>query len=350
MSELVLVANAADSTVSTFRVETSGTPGAAPSLTRIAVSEVGEGCGTFVVDPDRDLVYAAAKGDPPGIDVFSLERESGALVHLSRTDVASSMSYLALAQGGTLLVAASYGGGSAQVFPVDGDGNVEEPTAEVSWPNAHCAAVAADGRGLYVVSLGADVVAQYSLSPAGQLSPLAPPTAEAPAGSGPRHLVLSADERVAYVMTEFSGEALTLARDTATGVLTPVGAVPAHARDRGLSHSELGADPVAGQLVWGADLHLARAGRFLLCSERTASTLVSLPVGEDGALGEAVSLVDTVRQPRGFAVLADGEHAVVAGEQDTDVALVAVAEDGSLTELARVETGAGANWVRSVVL
>ncbi|PZU39016.1 MAG: 6-phosphogluconolactonase, partial [Arsenicicoccus sp.] len=54
--------------------------------------------------------------------------------------------------------------------------------------------------------------------------------------------------------------------------------------------------------------------------------------------------------PRGFAVLAGGAYAVVAGEKDTDVALVAIGEDGTLTELGRVETGAGANWVRTLPL
>ena len=345
MTELVLVANAGDSTVSTFRVDPDG-----PSLQRIAVSEVGSGCGTFVVDAKRDLVYAAAKGEPPGIDVFHLERETGRLVHLSRTDVESSMTYLALAHDGTLLVGASYGGGSAQVFPVDGAGHVDEPTAEVPWPNAHCVAVAAGGRHLYVVSLGADVVAQYALSAGGELAPLAPQTAEAPDGSGPRHLVLADGEERAYVMTEFSGEVLTYRRDGGDGVLTAQGATPAYAPDRGLSHSELGADPVAGHLIWGADLHLARGGRFVLASERSESTLASLPVGSDGSVGEAVSMIDTVTQPRGFIVLDDGEHAVVTGEQDTEVALVAVAEDGTLTELGRYETGTGANWARSVVV
>ncbi|ANS79447.1 hypothetical protein SGUI_2051 [Serinicoccus hydrothermalis] len=344
MTELVLVANAADSTISTFRVDAER-----PSLERIAVSEVGQGCGTFAVDVERDLVYAAAKGDPPGIDVFALDRESGRLEHLSRTDVEGSMSYLALAHGGTLLVGASYGGGSAEVFGVDGDGHVEEPTASVSWPNAHCVAVAGGGRQLYVVSLGGDVVAQYALSPAGGLAPLAPPTAAAPDGSGPRHLVLDEEEAHAYVMTEFSGEVLVYDRD-ASGDLVLRGQVPAYAQDRGLRHSELGADPVEGHLVWGADLHLARDGRFLLASERSESTLASLPVEEDGSLGEPVSLIDTVAQPRGFTVLSGGTFAVVTGEKDTDVALVAVAEDGTLSEVARYETGAGANWARAVTV
>ncbi|WP_281965105.1 lactonase family protein [Serinicoccus marinus] len=344
MTELVLVANAGDSTVSTFRVDPDG-----PALQRIAVSEVGQGCGTFAIDAERDLVYAAAKGDPPGIDVFALERSSGRLEHLSRTDVESSMTYLALAYGGTLLVGASYGGGSAQVFGVDGDGHVEEPTAAVSWPNAHCVAVAGDGRHVYVVSLGGDVVAQYALSPAGVLSPLAPPTAAAPEGSGPRHLVLDADESHAYVMTEFSGEVLTYARD-GSGDLVLTGQVPAYPQDRGLSRSELGADPIEGHLIWGADLHLAREGRVLLASERCESTLASLPVADDGSVGEPVSIIDTVTQPRGFTVLAGGELAVVTGEQDTDVALVSVGADGVLTEIGRYDTGAGANWARSITV
>ncbi|WP_298890079.1 beta-propeller fold lactonase family protein [uncultured Serinicoccus sp.] len=344
MTELVLVANAADSTISTFRVDTAAHP---PTLERIAVSEVGEGCGTFAIDADRDLVYAAAKGDPPGIDVFALDRETGRLEHLDRTDVEGSMSYLALAHGGSLLVGASYGGGNAQVFPVGDEGHVEEPTAQVSWPNAHCVALAADGRHLYVVSLGADVVAQYSLSPGGGLTPLVPPTAEAPEGSGPRHLVLDAAEERAYVMTEFSGEALTYDRD-ASGDLTLSGSVPAYAQDRGLRHSELGADPVEGHLIWGADLHLARQGAYLLASERSESTLACLPVNPDGSLGEAVSIVGTVAQPRGFLVLADDRYALVTGEQDTAVALVAVDEAGLLMEVARAETGHGANWARSL--
>ncbi|WP_151523628.1 lactonase family protein [Serinicoccus kebangsaanensis] len=346
MSELVLVANAADSTISTFRL-TGGER--EPSLERIAVSEVGQGCGTFVIDADRDLVYAAAKGDPPGIDVFAVDRETGRLEHLSRTDVEASMTYLALAHGGSLLVGASYGGGSAHVFGVDGDGHVDDPTASVSWPNAHCVALAGGGRQLYVVSLGGDVVAQYALSPAGGLSPLAPPTAGAPEGSGPRHLVLDEDESHAYVLTEFSGEALTYRRD-ASGDLLLEGQTPAYAQDRGLRHSELGADPVEGHLVWGADLHLARGGSFLLASERSESTLASLPVLADGSLGEPVSMIGTVAQPRGFAVLGGGTLAVVAGEKDTDVALVSVGADGALTELGRYDTGAGANWVRALPL
>ncbi|PIE26311.1 MAG: 6-phosphogluconolactonase, partial [Micrococcales bacterium] len=268
MSELLLVANAGDSTVSTFRVR----PGR-PALERIAVSDVGSGCGTFAVDAGRDLVFAAAKGEPPGIDVFALDRDSGTLTHRFRTEVESPMTYLTLAHGGTLLAGASYSGGAAEVFPVQDDGRVGNPTAHVSWPHAHCVAVGDGGKQLYVVSLGADVIAQYKLSPQGQLTPLVPSVAAAPEGSGPRHLVLNAEQTAAFVLTEFSGVALGLSRDPRTGVLTPRAAAPAYAQDRGLSRGVQGADPAAEHRIWGADLHLARDERFLLCSERTASTL-----------------------------------------------------------------------------
>ena len=55
-------------------------------LEPLATSAVGRGCSTFVVDEDRDLVYAATKGDADGhgqgVDSFRLDRTTGALTPL----------------------------------------------------------------------------------------------------------------------------------------------------------------------------------------------------------------------------------------------------------------------------
>ena len=63
MSELILVANAADGTISTLRLHRDP----APRLEVLATSGDVDGCGTFAVDADRDLVFAAYKGEPAGI-------------------------------------------------------------------------------------------------------------------------------------------------------------------------------------------------------------------------------------------------------------------------------------------
>lgn len=342
--DLVLVANPGDSTISAFTLDA-----AAQRLEHLATSPVGKGCSTFAVDEDRDLVHASAKpedeGGPHGIDTFRLDRTTGTLTPAGHVDTDGGMTYLALAHGGRVLAGAAYHQGFAATWALDADGHIEGRVDRVEWRNAHC--VAAHDAFLYVVSLGQDVVAQYHLDPDGRLTPVDPPTVPAPPGSGPRHLVLDADATHAYVVTEFSGEVLSFARDPGSGALTPIGETPAYATDRGLTHSRYGADPRKEHLVWGADVHLARGGRLVLASERTESTLVALRL-EDHVAGRRLDLVDVEAQPRGFAVSPDGRYAVVAGELSTEVSLLAVGTDGSLRLLCRVPTGSGANWVRII--
>ncbi len=333
MSELVLVANAGDGTISTMRLHREP-----ERLEPLATSGVGPGCGTFAID--GDLVYAAYKGDPPGVATLRLDRESGELTEISRRAVESSMSYLSLGHDGAVLLGASYGGGFGMTWPVSPAGEVGEPVSRVDYPNAHC--IIAAGSHAYLVSLGADLIAQYALGMDGTLAPLDPASVAAPAGSGPRHLIL--DGANAYAMTEFSGEAIhfEVGSDGALARRESVAAVDPSA---GLTHSRLGADPVAEHLIWGADLH--RAGPWLLCSERSASTIATLPV-EDGRLGSVVAFAQVPAQPRGFGVTGDGRYVVAVGEKSTVAALLRVGEDGRLTECGSAQVGSGANWVRII--
>ena len=79
-ASLVLVANAGDGSLSTFRVSDD-------RLTRLAVTDGLTGCSTFAVDASRDLVYAAVKGEPAGIVTLALDRERGTLTPHSRLDL-----------------------------------------------------------------------------------------------------------------------------------------------------------------------------------------------------------------------------------------------------------------------
>ena len=363
-ADLVLVANAGDSTVTTYELTTEGTPHSHPHprLRHLATSPVGKGCSTFVIDEATNLVYAGAKAgatgafpagragmDEPGIDTFSLDHRSGALIPVpgvERRTTEGSVAYLCLTPERTILAGALYHQGSAHTWSLDGTGAVGPSIGRVEWSHAHCVAVT--DHHLYVVSLGEDCVAQYALAATGHLTALDPPTAPAPEGSGPRHLVLDHDASHAYVVTEFSGEVLTFDRDHTTGLLTAEGERTAYATDRGLAHSRLGADPRADHLIWGADVHLARDDSILLASERTESTLSAHPVTRAGVVGPAASLLHTPTQPRGFAVSTNGRYAVVAGERASHLTLVAVGEDGSLRTVQEIATGAGSNWVRTL--
>lgn len=333
MTELILIANAGSGTISTLELHR----GDAPRLDVLATTPGLKGCSTFVVDAERSLVYAATK--EPSIVTLRLDRETGKLDELARREVESQLVYLDLSEDGDVLLGASYHDGFGAAWPVT-DGELGEPHSRFEHANVH--AIVCDGDTVYAPALGDDLIAQFRLED-GKLTPLNPPTVDAPASSGPRHLIVDGD--TAYVLTEFSGEVIRYSRG-ADGELVEEQRTIVVDPDAGLSHSRYGADPMEEHLIWGADLH--RAGRFLLTSERTTSTISATELGSDGALGNVVSHTGVEKQPRGFAVTADGQFVISVGERSTHATLFAVGDHGSLEQQSRVEIGEGANWVRVI--
>ncbi len=334
---LALVANAGDGTVSSFQI-------ADDRAERLAVSPVGPGCSTFAVDSERGLVYAASK-DPLSIVTLVLDTTTGTLSPIATTPVEASMTYLELTAHGDRLVGASYGGGYAQCWPVVA-GKLQEPGDPVRHPNLHSVAITKDTRHVYAVSLGADLVVRYELGRDGSLTD--PRPAAAPAGSGPRHIALNTAETAAYVVTEFSAEVLMFARDLETGELTLGGAVRIDDPQYELGHSEYGANPREHHYRWGADIDLARNETHLWASERTESTIATVPLGLSGQPEVPTAYAVTETQPRGFHVSPDGRYLLCTGERSDSVSLYTIGADGSLTPVDREVTGRGANWVRFV--
>ncbi|RZI92548.1 MAG: 6-phosphogluconolactonase, partial [Microbacterium sp.] len=288
-SSLVLVANSGDGSISSFRFTGS-------ALEPLSVTTGLKGCSTFAVDAARGLVYAGVKGsssdEPAGILTLALDADTGVLTPRTRLDLPDGgMNYLALTRDGTGLLGAAYSGGYGISCPI-ADGVVGEPVSRVEFPNLHSVLPSADGRFAYFVSLGADLVAQYALEDELRLVPLDPETVAAPAGSGPRHLVLNDAQDAVYVLTEFSGEVLHYARDTATGTLELRSAASAVDPTKNLGHSEFGADPLAHHYIWGADLHWSGTDR-LWASERTENTLGAVSVAADGSVAPPTRFVVT---------------------------------------------------------
>lgn len=337
MTEIVLVANAADGTVTTLALHREPSP----RLEHLATSADVPGCSSFAIDAERDLVFASFKAPPsPGIATLRLDRPTGQLTELSRTHVEASLSYLSLTDDAGTLLGVSYSGGMGMAWPVGEDGALAAPHSRFEHRNLH--AIIQAGDFVYAPSLGDDLVAQFRLD-AGRLVPLDPPTVSAPAGSGPRHAVARAGS--VYVVTEFSGEVVRYQMGE-DGSLAEAERVVVVDPAADLGHSRFGADPMAEHLIWGADIHVA--GGWLLTSERTSSQVASTRLDEAGQLGEVVAQTPVETQPRGFAASPDGRFAVMVGERSTHAALFEVGDDGSLTQIDRTGIGDGANWVRFV--
>lgn len=218
--------------------------------------------------------------------------------------------------------------------------------SRLEYRNLHAAVPDPDGIHAYFASLGENLIAQFSIGTDGQLTELSPPTVLCPPGSGPRHIVVSADGRNVYLLTEFTGDAIRFDRAT-DGTLTAAESLAAHDLSGGLGKSAYGLDPRANRLIWGADLALAEGERWLVASERFSSTITALPLDAQGHLVEGAIITLTEDQPRGLAVSPDGSRVVVVGELSDHASLYRM-EEGALVVLDRVETGTSPNWVRFI--
>ncbi|MDO5675891.1 MAG: beta-propeller fold lactonase family protein [Propionibacteriaceae bacterium] len=330
---LIVVGNAKGGTLSTLRV-------VGGQLSLLGEVAVGAGCSTFAID--GGFLHVAVKEPSPAIVTLRIDRAAGRHLEVSRREVDDQLAYLAVSPKGHMLVAASYHGGWGASYRV-ADGVVGEETARVEGRNMHAAVFDPSGHNVYFVSLGEDHVAQLAVTADAGLTPLSEPVVRHTPGSGPRHLVFSQDGRNAYLLTEFTGEAVRFTRGE-SGRLERAEEVPAFDVTRGLRTSSYGLNPLEGHLIWGADLALA--GRWLVCSERTESTVGAVRVLADGSLSGPVVITDTETQPRGLAVSADGEHVVVVGERSGHASLYRIYDDGNLVLQSRLETGEGPNWVR----
>jgi 6-phosphogluconolactonase len=315
----------------------------------------------MAVSPDKRFLIAAVRSKPFQAYSYSIDKSSGALNLVGTGALAESYPYIAFDRSGRFLLGASYGANQVGVNPVGADGRVGEPLQVIPTArNAHSIRTDNTNRFVFVPHLGTDQVFQFLFDEkSGRLSANTPPVLQLKQGSGPRHLIVSSDNRFVYLLNELSGMVTTLALDPNAGTLKELDSVSVLPPDTklvpGVPRGAVGT-PGANQAprntandIWASDLHLTPNGRLLYAAERTSSTLGAFRV--DTASGKLTYLgsTSTEKQPRGFNIDPTGRFVVVSGEQsDTISSYVIDAETGALKLIGRYPTGKGANWVEIV--
>src|SRR5207237_8654481 len=98
------------------------------------------------------------------------------------------------------------------------------PTAR----NAHSIITDNTYRFVFVPHLGTDQIFQFRFdAKTGRLTANTPPLVQMKAGSGPRHIIMSPDNRFAYLLNELTATVTTLSLDEKTGLLTEVSSASA---------------------------------------------------------------------------------------------------------------------------
>ena len=349
----VYVSNAEDGDIGIYRLLDSGElqPAGKATAAKIVMP--------MAVSPDRKLLYAASRSKPFTVHTYAIDAGSGTLKPMSTAPLVESFPYIALDRTGRYLLAASYGANLVTVNAVGADGRVAGEALQVipTARNAHAIITDNTNRFVYVPHLGTDQIFQFVLDPkTGRLTANTPPVVQMKAGTGPRHIIVSSDNRFAYLLNELNATVTTLSLDQSTGALTEVSSASALPPDTKLvPGAPRGAVGAGGQPrntdndIWAADLHLTPNGRFLYASERTSSTIGAFSV--DAATGKLTYLgsTPTEKQPRGFRIDPKGRFLIASGEKSDTLSVYAIDQGtGALRLLQKYPTGKGSNWVEIV--
>jgi 6-phosphogluconolactonase len=263
--------------------------------------------------------YKNEKGG--AISSFALDKQTGKLTLLNAVSSRGlSPAFVSLDRTERFLLVANYAGGSVAVFPVGEDGRLGEATSFVQHadsgidashqrrPHPHSISVSPDNRFALVADKGLDKLFVYQFnSTTGSLVPATPAYAEEKSGSGPRHFVFSPNGRFVYVVDE-TGSTVTVFSYNATSAtlrnLQVISALP---------------EGFAGKNT-GAEVAVARSGRFLYASNRGNDTIAVFAISSrKGTLTSLEHVSTQGKTPGMFAIDPSGSYLFVANDNSDDV-------------------------------
>jgi 6-phosphogluconolactonase (cycloisomerase 2 family) len=270
--------------------------------------------------------------DPVGrVSSFAIDPKTHALSLISQVQsLGNEPTHSSLSADGSHLFVSNYSvaedpGGTLAVLPVAADGKLKPVVQMSSHPasrvnperqasaHVHSTIPSPDGNYVFANDLGADKVFVYRFDPKANpelpLTPATPAFVQLPPGSGPRHLLFSADGKHAWLTMEMSAQVAVF--DYHDGQLEQTQMV----------------DLAAGQPVSdkaAAALHASADGKFLYVSNRgTANQL--LVFGIDPATGHLSELQRRAVEgdhPREFSLDPSGKFLLIANQKSNQIVVV----------------------------
>jgi 6-phosphogluconolactonase len=351
----VYVSNAEDGDIGTYTMKPDGEllPGARVPAAKLVMP--------MAVSPDKRFLYAAVRSKPYSVHVYTIDSGTGALKPLSVSPLFESFPFITLDGTGRFLFGASYGAHLVSVNAVGRDGLIAAEPSQVIpvGRNAHSIRIDASNRFAFVPTLGSDEIFEFVFdAKTGRMASNTPAVALMKPSTGPRHFIISPDNRFVYVLSELLATVTTYALDNSTGLLTELRSTPGLPPDSklmpGAPRVPVGSSNAppprnTDNDIWAADIHITPNGKFLYISERTSSILSAFAVDAQSGTLTYVSSTPTEKQPRGFAIDPSGKFLIASGEKSETISVYAIDQaSGALRLLQKYPTGKGANWIEIV--
>ncbi len=275
----------------------------------------------LAISPKGRFLYATSETGPEVdpktafIKAYAIEKDGSAKFLNQQASMAFAPCYLSVHPNGGHLYAANYVGGVVVSYPIGADGSLLEPDGvlqfEGAGPNVdrqeashpHSAVLGPEADFLYMPDLGSDKIWIAELQE-GKPIQQSVRYAQAPAGSGPRHLIFHPTAAFAFVVTELSNELLIYRFDSNNGALTLSGTY------RSLPEG------FAGESLAG-DIRISPDGRFIYVSNRGHGSIAIFEFLREEGQARLVGFErEQVEFPRHIAMSPEGDFLYVANQNN----------------------------------
>jgi 6-phosphogluconolactonase len=299
----------------------------------------------LAVAPGGNFLYAVSEVDEIGgkrtgaVAAFALDTKTGKLTPLNQQNSGGSgPCHISVDATGKCLLVANYGGGNIAALPIHADGSLGEATtilqhsgssvnaSRQTGPHAHSIFPSPDNRFTLDCDLGLDKIFINHLdAAAAKLTPSDPPFATVTPGSGPRHLVFSADGKFVYVINEMAGTITIFSYVATNAAMSEVQTISTLPKDFSGNNT-------------AAEIALAPSGKFLYASNRGHDSIAQFSVDQKtGKLTFVEHQSTLVRTPRHFAIDPSGRWLLAENQGSDSVVVFAIdPENGKLKFTGRV--------------
>jgi len=299
-------------------------------------------CGT----PDGRFLYAvnwqtaeAAKGDT--VSAYAIDKKTGALTLLNRASAGGGLpNQVIVDPRAKFVMVTNYGfhdndadhnNSSLAALPILADGRLGAPfyvdhhtgaalsQRQTTGAHTHGVIFTKDDRLAFVAELGLDRVYVYHVDPAKTaVSPADPPFVSVSAGSGPRRLALSPNEKSLYVNHETDSKVSVFAIDRGTlKEIQQISTLPPDFTGRNTT----------------AEIQIDKPGRFLYVSNRGANSIAVYAVDAGKGTLTLQGFVPALgKSPRNITIDPTGRYFFAADQFSNNVVIFSVdAKNGQLT-------------------
>ena len=314
------------------------------------------------VAPNGRFLYAVnelSKYQGPnsgGVSAFAVDRgqdgsPTGKLAFLNEVPSrGADPCYVIVDHTGKYVLVANYTGGSLAVFPIKAKGSLgaasdfvqhqgHGPNAErQEAPHVHSVVLSSDNRFAYVNDLGLDEVLVYKFDSAtGKLTPDDPPFAKVDPGAGPRHFALSPSGKFAYVVDEMGRTVTVFSNDAAAGKLEKLQTISTLPKDFTDRNDD-------------AEIAVHPSGKFLYASNRGHDSVAVFAIDPAKGTLTLLQFASTQgKEPRGMEIDPTGKLLFAANQKSDNIVVFQIDQKtGKLTptgQLLEVPTPVGLTFL-----